>query len=113
MVQAVSEAAVQLSLNPQVYQALSAIDTANLDAATKHYLERTLLQYRLAGVDKDQATREKIQQLQERITELGLTFGRNVQEQGNTVVVEDAASWTVCRRISWRVTYPMRRVVSR
>ena len=90
MVQAVSEAAVQLSLNPRVYQALSAIDTANLDAATKHYLERTLLQYRLAGVDKDQATREKIQQLQERITELGLTFGRNVQEQGNTVVVEDA-----------------------
>ncbi|HEY5254736.1 MAG TPA: M3 family metallopeptidase [Acidobacteriaceae bacterium] len=90
MVQAVSEAAVQLSLNPAVYQALSAIDTSDLDAATKHYLERTLLQYRLAGVDKDQATREKIQQLQERITELGLTFGRNVQEQGNTVVVEDA-----------------------
>jgi thimet oligopeptidase len=91
MVQAVSEAAVQLSLNPQVYQALSSIDTADADAATKHYLERTLLQYRLAGVGKDQQTREKIQQLQERITELGLTFGRNVQEQGNTVVVDDAA----------------------
>ncbi len=91
MVQAVSEAAVQLSLNPQVYQALSAIDTSKVDAATQHYLERTLLQYRLAGVDKDQPARERIQQLQERITELGLTFGRNVQEQGNTVVVEDAA----------------------
>ncbi|MGA8290144.1 MAG: hypothetical protein WB950_15645, partial [Acidobacteriaceae bacterium] len=36
MVQAVSEAAVQLSLNPQVYQALSAIDTSDIDAATKH-----------------------------------------------------------------------------
>ena len=91
MVQAVSEAAVRLSLNPQVYQALSAIDTSNVDAASQHYLERTLLQYRLAGVDKDQPTRERIQQSQERITELGLTFGRNVQEQGNTVVVEDAA----------------------
>ncbi|MHB1743792.1 MAG: M3 family metallopeptidase, partial [Acidobacteriaceae bacterium] len=91
MVQAVSEAAVQLSLNPQVYRALSSIDTSNIDAATRHYLERTLLQYRLAGVDKDQATRERIQQLQERITELGLTFGRNVQEQGNTVVVTDPA----------------------
>ena len=90
MVQAVSEAAVQLSLNPQVYHALSSIDATKLDTATKHYLERTLLQYRLAGVDKDQTTREKIQQLQERITELGLTFGRNVQEQGNTVIVEDA-----------------------
>ncbi|HET9100052.1 MAG TPA: M3 family metallopeptidase [Acidobacteriaceae bacterium] len=91
MVQAVSDAAVQLSLNPQVYHALSAIDISGLDAASKHYLERTLLQYRLAGVDKDQATRQMIQQLQERITELGLAFGRNVQEKGNTVVVEDAS----------------------
>ncbi|HZC44036.1 MAG TPA: M3 family metallopeptidase, partial [Acidobacteriaceae bacterium] len=91
MVQAVSEAAVELSLNPQVYHALASIDTAKLDGATIHYLERTLLQYRLAGVDKDPATRERIQHLQERITELGLTFGRNVQEQGNTVVVEDAS----------------------
>jgi len=91
MVQAVSEAAVQLSLNPQVYQALSAIETVNSDEATKYYLQRTLLQYRLAGVDKNQATREQIQQLQERVTELSLAFGRNVQEQGNTVVVDDAA----------------------
>jgi thimet oligopeptidase len=91
MVQAVSEAAVQLSLNPQVYHALSSIDLSDADAATQHYLQRTLLQYRLAGVDKDQPTRERIQQLQERITELGLTFGRNVQEQVNTVVVTDKA----------------------
>ena len=91
MAQAVSEAAVQLSLNPQVYLALSSIDTSNADSATKHYLDRTMLQYRLAGVDKDQATRERIQQLHERITELGLTFGRNVQEQRNTVVVGDVA----------------------
>jgi thimet oligopeptidase len=91
MVQAVSEAAVQLSLNPEVYQALSSIDLSDADAATRHYLERTLLQYRLAGVDKDGPTRERIRQLQERITELGLTFGRNVQEKVNTVVVNDAA----------------------
>jgi thimet oligopeptidase len=91
MVQAVAEAAVQLSLNPRVYQALLAIDLSQADPATRHYLERTLLQYRLAGVDKDEATRKQIQQLQERITELGLTFGRNVQEQVNTVVVTDLA----------------------
>ncbi|MEO6965080.1 MAG: M3 family metallopeptidase, partial [Acidobacteriaceae bacterium] len=91
MVQAVAEAAVQLSLNQQVYHALSSIDIAHADDATRHYVERTLLQYRLAGVDKDQPTRERIQQLQERITELGLNFGRNVQEHVNTVVVTDAS----------------------
>src|SRR5665213_1611687 len=91
MVQAVAEAAVQLSLNQQVYHALSSIDLAHADASTRHYVERTLLQYRLAGVDQDLPTRQRIQQLQERITELGLNFGRNVQEHVNTVVVTDVA----------------------
>ncbi len=91
MVQKVSEAAVQLSLNQQVYHALASIDLSAADSATRHYLERTLLQYRIAGVDKDDATRQHVQQLQERITQLSLTFGRNVQEQVNTVPVENAA----------------------
>ncbi len=90
MVQAVAEAAVQLSLNPEVYHALASMDISLADAATQHYVGRTLLQYRLAGVDKDLPTRERIQRLQERITELGLAFGRNVQEHVNTVVVTDA-----------------------
>lgn len=91
MVQAVAEAAVHLSLNQQVYRALSSIDLARADAATRHYVERTLLQYRLAGVDQDEPTRQRIQQLQEQITELGLNFGRNVQEHVNTVAVADVA----------------------
>ncbi len=89
MVQAVSEAAVQLSLNQQIYKALSSVDISNADAATQHYMERTLLQYRLAGVDRNEETRQRIRQLQERITELGLAFGRNVQENVNTVIVSD------------------------
>lgn len=91
LVEEVTQAAVQLSLDPRVYAALASIDTSRADPATRHYLERTLLQYRLAGVDKDQPTRQRIQQLQDRITQLGLTFGRNVQEQGNTVTVDDPA----------------------
>ena len=90
MVQAVAEAAVQLSLNPEVYHALASMDISLAEAATQHYVGRTLLQYRLAGVDKDLPTRKRIQRLQERITELGLAFGRNVQEHVNTVVVTDA-----------------------
>ena len=91
MVQAVAEAAVQLSLHPGVYQALASMELSSADSATRHYVERTLLQYRLAGVDKDLPTRQRIQQLHERITELGLSFGRNVQEHVNTVVVTEAA----------------------
>lgn len=91
MVQKVSEAAVALSLNQAVYQKLAAIPASHADAGTQHYLSRTLLQYRLAGVDKDAATRERVRQLQEKITALSLTFGRNVQEHVNTVTVQHAA----------------------
>lgn len=78
----VSSAGTDLSLNPAVYHALTQVPlptgTAKNDLATKHYLERSLLEYRLSGVDKDDATRAKIHTLQDKITELTLTFGRNV-----------------------------------
>ena len=43
---------VALSLNQDVYRALGAVDASAEDAATKYYLERTLLGYRLAGGDR-------------------------------------------------------------
>ena len=71
-----------LSLNQGVYKALAAVPlpAPGKDAPTRQYLERTLLQYRLAGVDKDDATRAKIHALQDKIAGLSLTFGRNVQD---------------------------------
>ena len=76
----VSSATTDLSLNQKVYKALAAIPLPGDDPATKHYLERTLLEYRLSGVDKDDATRAKIRELQDKITALSLTFGRNVAD---------------------------------
>jgi thimet oligopeptidase len=90
LVQKISQASVALSLNPDVYRSLAAIDTTQADPATRYYLQRTLLEYRLAGVDKDEATRKRVQQLSDRITQLGLVFGRNVQENVNTVTVHNA-----------------------
>ena len=55
LAQKVSSALTDLSLNQKVYSALSALDVSRADPATRHYLERTLLEYRLAGVDKDEA----------------------------------------------------------
>jgi thimet oligopeptidase len=91
LLQKISQAGVELSLNRNVYQALDQIDSSGADAATKHYLDRTLLQYRLAGVDKDDATRARIKELQDQATLASLHFGRNVQEGGKTVIVENAA----------------------
>src|ERR1017187_5976594 len=76
----ISSANTDLNLNTKVYSALAAVPLPANDPATRHYLERTLLEYRLSGVDKDEATRAKIRALQDKITELGLTFGRNVAD---------------------------------
>ena len=91
LTQKIAQAGVQLGLNQQVYQALNQIDPESGDDATRHYLARTLLQYRLAGVDKDEATRNRIKELQDKATMISLSFGRNVQEDVKTVIVEDPA----------------------
>jgi thimet oligopeptidase len=76
----ISTANTELSLNREVYNALAAVPLPTNDPATRHYLERTLLEYRLSGVDKDDATRAKIRGLQDKITDLSLKFGRNVAD---------------------------------
>ena len=89
LTQRVSEIGTLLSLNQEVYHALSAIDAAEADAATRHYLERTLLQYRLSGVDRDETTRARIKELQDKATEISLAFSRNVQEGAKHIIVSN------------------------
>jgi thimet oligopeptidase len=91
MTQAVQQAATALALNHDVYQALSAVDVSKADSETQYLMERTLLQYRLAGVDKDEATRNRVRELQDKQTSLSLHFARNIQEHVNTVQVKDVS----------------------
>ncbi len=87
--QQVSAEGVALSLNREVYHALEAVDARGEDERTRYYLERTLLGYRLAGVDRDETTREKVRSLSERMTLLGMQFSRRVQDDVRRVPVED------------------------
>jgi thimet oligopeptidase len=88
--QRVSMAGSALSLNRPVYDALTAIDLEGASAATKHLVQRTLLSYRLSGVDKDEATRNHLQSLHEKATRLSLEFSRNIQEGGKTIEATEA-----------------------
>jgi thimet oligopeptidase len=89
LAQKVQEANNALALNQEVYKALAAVDVSSADAATRHYMERTLLEYRLAGVDKNEKTRAEIKKRLDYITEEGLKFGRNINERPNHVTVKD------------------------
>ena len=89
LTQTTAAALTALNLNPAVYRALSAVPQPQ-DPGARHYLERTLLEYRLAGVDKDEATRARIRALQDKITEQGLAFERNVHDDVRTVMADAA-----------------------
>ncbi len=82
--QRVAMAGSALSLNRAVYDAL-ARSAGDASPATKHYVERTLLGYRLSGVDKDVATRDRLHGLHDKATQLSLEFSRNIQEGGKTM----------------------------
>jgi len=90
LTQTVAEAATALSLNQEVYRALEAVDLSGTDPATAHYVSQTLLNYRLAGVDKDDATRARVRELSDKATELSLLFAKNVQENLNRVELREA-----------------------
>jgi thimet oligopeptidase len=90
--QAVSAESVALSLNREVYQALATLEGEAMtgeDAATRYYLERVLLGYRMSGVDRDDETREKIRSLADTMIGLSMTFSRTVQDDVRKVEVTD------------------------
>jgi thimet oligopeptidase len=80
-----------LSLNRSVYDALSALDLSTLDGETKFYVEKTLREFRLSGVDKDEATRKRIKALSDELVLIGQEFSRNIREDVRKVTVASAA----------------------
>ena len=54
-----------------MFDALNGLDAKAPDAETQYYLRRTLRNFHLAGVDKDEATRQRIKALRDGVTKGG------------------------------------------
>jgi len=80
-----SAAQTAIALNHDVYNALAALDLSKADAATKYYVQRQLLEFRLAGVDKDDATRARLKKLNDQATEEQSMFDRNIADGQNVI----------------------------
>ena len=91
MVRKVGQAITTLSLNQDVYKALAAVDVSKADPATRYYVQRQLLEFKLAGVDKDQATRDKLKKLQDQQTEEQSMFDRNISDGQKTVLADSVS----------------------
>jgi len=87
--QEVSAFSTELSLNREVYEALSALDLTGTDKATRYYVQRELRDFRLAGVDKDEATRQRVKELREELVLISQEFDRNIREDVRSVTVSD------------------------
>jgi thimet oligopeptidase len=82
--QRLAKVRTEASLDRRLYDALIAIDSSAADAATRHYLATTLREFRRAGVDRDEATRERVRALQEELVAIGQAFDRNIRTDTRT-----------------------------
>jgi thimet oligopeptidase len=89
MVRKASAAQTALSLNHEVYQTLVGLNVSKADPATRYYVKRQLLEFRLAGVDKDEATRAQLKKLNDELTEEQSMFDRNISDDQKKVEVTD------------------------
>ncbi|HLU32992.1 MAG TPA: M3 family metallopeptidase [Natronosporangium sp.] len=76
--QELDQVATDISLDRRVYDALREVDVSGADPATRYWVEKTLRDFRRAGVDRDEATRERIRALQEELVGIGQDFARNI-----------------------------------
>lgn len=80
----------EINLDRAIYDALSAVPADKLDEEAKRFQFKTLREFRRAGVDKDEATREKLKKLHAQMVETGQAFSRNIREGTATIEVDPA-----------------------
>jgi thimet oligopeptidase len=87
----VNALATEISLDRRVYDAVQAMDLSDADSVIRHYVGRILRDFRLAGVDRDSATRARIKALREELVVIGQEFDRNISDDIRTVEVASVA----------------------
>ncbi|MGB5542760.1 MAG: M3 family metallopeptidase [Gammaproteobacteria bacterium] len=89
--QRVDDLNTEIGLSRPLYDAIVAVDVSGEDETTRHFVSTTLRDFRINGVDKDEATRTRIRSLNEEITKLGQEFDSNVPSDVRSISVDSAA----------------------
>ena len=76
--QEVSSVLTDITLDKEMYNLLASLDGAKLDPAATYFFKTTLRDYHRAGVDRDDATRAKIRDLQDQLVKIGQQFEQNI-----------------------------------
>ena len=90
LVQELSAFGTELSLNRELFDSLNGLDPKDASGPVeKRLLEHALRDFRRSGVDRDEATRERIRALREELVLIGQEFDRNIIMGGKEFVVQD------------------------
>jgi thimet oligopeptidase len=84
----VEKATTELTLNRGIYDRMASLAVPTTDTGTTHYVQKTLRDFRRAGVDKDDATRAKIRTLRDELVKLGQQFDENIASDVRTLDVD-------------------------
>jgi len=80
----------RLFLSGPVFEAFSGVDVSDEDAETRYFAEKQLIQFKLNGVSRDEATRERIRQVSDEIVALENDFAANIAGDVRSVKVSSA-----------------------
>src|SRR5207237_8564761 len=80
--------ATDLALNRPLYDAFVGLDVSSEDADTQFAVRKVLRDFRLAGVDNDEATRARIKELRDEMTAVGQDFDRTIREDVRSIQVD-------------------------
>jgi len=86
--QELSEFVTALTLDADIYQMFSSKEPVGLTDDGKRMLERTLREFKRAGVDKDEATRSKIKNLKAELIVVGQEFGENIRSDRKVIKLD-------------------------
>lgn len=83
-----------LELDRDLYEAFSAVDVSHADEETQYMLFKLLRDFRRAGVDKDEATRTRIAELNDEIVKIGQDFQRSLRDGQRKIEVDGSTDLT-------------------
>jgi thimet oligopeptidase len=84
-IQRTSELKTAVEMSRPIYERLKGAKKRGVDRSQQYMLDRQIDDYRRAGVDRDEATRNRITELQKLITDAGLEFDRNISRDTSIV----------------------------
>lgn len=87
VVQAVQKLDTDLGLDTELYAVFAGLDPQGLDADSTRVLEHTLRDFRRAGVDRDEATRDRLRALNEKAVLLSQDFSKTIREDVRSIRV--------------------------